>query len=55
MAIESDAVPEDCRSVVIVPLYKDKGEKTECRNYKDFNLLHMLGKNMCGILVDMSP
>ena len=25
MALESDAVPEDCRSAVIVPLHKGKG------------------------------
>ena len=30
MAFESGVVPEDWRSVVIVPLYKGKGERTEC-------------------------
>ena len=33
MSFESDAVPEDWRSVMVVPLYKGKGEKTECKNY----------------------
>ena len=33
MAFESVVVPEDWRSAVIVPLYKGKGERTECSNY----------------------
>ena len=33
MAFESCVVPEDWRSVVILPLYKGKGEKTEFKNY----------------------
>ena len=34
MAFENGAVPEDWRSSVIVPLYKDRGERTECKNYR---------------------
>ena len=30
MAFESGVVPEDWRSDMIVPLYKGKGERTEC-------------------------
>ena len=30
MAFESGVVPEDWRFAVIVPLYKGKGERTEC-------------------------
>ena len=36
MAFENGVVPEDWRSAVIVPivpLYKGKGEMTECKNY----------------------
>ena len=33
MAFESSVVPEDWRSAVIVPLYKAKGKRTECKNY----------------------
>ena len=29
MAFESGGVPEDWRSPIIIPLYKDKREKTE--------------------------
>ena len=33
MAFERGVVPEDLRYAVIVPLYKGKGERTECKNY----------------------
>ena len=32
MAFESGGVSEDWRSAVIVPLYRGKGERTECKN-----------------------
>ena len=31
MALESGVVPEERKSAVIVPLYKGKGERTECK------------------------
>ena len=34
MAFESGGVPEHWRSAVIVPLYKVRGEKNECKNYR---------------------
>ena len=52
MACESDVVPGDLRSAVIVPLDKGKGERTECKNYKDISLLSMVRKMYAGILVD---
>ena len=52
MASESAVVPEDLRSAVIVPLYKGKGERTECKNYRDINLLSVVGKIYAGILVE---
>ena len=44
MAFESGIVPEDWRSSMIFPLYKGKGERTECSNYRGVNLLNMVGK-----------
>ena len=44
MAFESSAVPEVWRCAVIVPLYKYKGEKIECRNYGGINLLSVVEK-----------
>ena len=51
MAFKSGFVPEDWRSVMIIPLYKGKGERTECKNYKDISLLSVVGKIYAGILV----
>ena len=45
-------MPEDWRSVVIVPLYKGKGERTECKSYRGISLLSVVGKIYEGILVD---
>ena len=45
-------VPEDWRSAMIVSLYKDKGERTECKNYRGINLLSVVGKIYVWILVD---
>ena len=52
MAFESDVVANDCRSAMIVRLYKVKGESTECENYRGISLLSMVGKIYVGILVD---
>ena len=55
MAFESGVGPEDWRSAVILPPYKGKGEKTESRNYRDINLLIVVGKIYAGILVGRVP
>ena len=39
MAFECGVVPENCRSTVIVPLNKGKGERTECSNCRGISLL----------------
>ena len=45
-------MPEDWRSAVIASLYKGKGEKTECKNYRSISLLNVVGKINAGILED---
>ena len=52
MACESGVVPEDWRSAVIVPLYKGKGERNECKNCRGVSLLSVAGKIYAGILID---
>ena len=37
---------------MIVPLYKDKGEGTECSSYRSISLLSVVGKVYVGILLD---
>ena len=51
MTFESGVVPEDWRSDVLVSLYKSKGERTECMNYRGISLLSEVGKIFVGILV----
>ena len=54
MAFESGVVPEDWKSAVIFLLYKGKGKRTECKNYRGTSLLSVVGKIYMGILVDKS-
>ena len=53
MAFESAVVTEEWRSALIVPLYRGKGERTECSNYRGISLLSVVGKIYAGILVDI--
>ena len=52
MAFENGVVPEDWRSAMIVPLYKGKGERKKCSNYRGISLLSVVAKIYSGILVD---
>ena len=52
MAFESDVVPEDLRSAVIVPLHMGKGEMIKCKNYRGISLLSVVGEINADILVD---
>src|SRR5678815_125238 len=45
-------VPRDWRRAVIVPLYKGKGDKGNCRNYRGIILLSVVEKTYAGILVE---
>ena len=47
-AFGNGVVLEDWRSNVIVPLYKGKGKRTECSNYRGISLLLWLEKYMQG-------
>ena len=37
-------VPKDWRRAIIVPLYKSKGDKGSCRNYRGISLLSVIRK-----------
>ena len=50
MAFENDVVPDYWSSAVIVPLFKGKEERTECKNYRGINLLSVVEKIYAGIL-----
>ena len=46
LEIENDVMSEDQRTPVKVSLYQDRGERTECKNYKCINLSSGFGKNL---------
>ena len=48
MAFESGVGPEGWRSALIVPLYKGKGDRNECKNYIGVKFLSVVS----GILVE---
>ncbi len=37
-------VPDEWRKAIIVPSHKDKGSKTECKNYRGISILSVPGK-----------
>ena len=48
---ESSVMLENWRSAVIVPLYKAKGERIKCLNYRGISLLSVVRKIYIGIVV----
>ena len=41
---EKGTLPQDLRDAVIVSLYKNKGQKSDCSNYRGITLLSIAGK-----------
>ena len=52
MAFEIGVVHKDLICAVIAPLYKDKGERNECKKYRGISLLSVVGKIYARILID---
>ena len=44
-------MPENWKSAMTVPMYKGKGERAECKNYRGIRLLSVVGK-IYGALID---
>lgn len=49
---EKGKVPSDLRDAVLVSLYKNKGEKSDCSNYRGITLLSIAGKILARVLLD---
>ena len=45
------AVPQDMRDAKIVTLYKNKGERSDCNNYRGISLLSIVGKVYARVLL----
>ena len=49
---EEGTLPQDLRDAVIVSLYKNKGEKSDCSNYRGTTLLSIAGKILARALLN---
>ena len=49
---EKEAVPQDLRDAVIVSLYKNKGDKSDCSNYIGIPLLSVAGRILARFLLN---
>ena len=45
-------LPQDLRDAVIITLYKNKGEKSDCSNYRGITLLSIAGKILASVLLN---
>jgi hypothetical protein len=45
-------VPEDCRLAIVVPLFKVKGDKKECKNYRGISLISTPRKLYGRVLIE---
>ena len=48
---EEGAVPQDMRDAKIVTLYKNKGERSDCNNYRGISLISIVGKVYARVLL----
>ncbi len=49
---EVERVPEDWQKAILVPLYKGKGDRSECSNWRGISLLSVVGKVFAHILLE---
>ena len=49
---EKGTLPQDLRDTVIVSLYKNKGEKSDCSSYQSITLLSIAGKILACFLLN---
>ena len=49
---EKGTLPQDLRDTVIVSLYKNKGEKSDCSSYQSITLLSIAGKILARVLLN---
>ena len=51
LSFDMGVVPMDWRGACIVPLYKGKGDKSECSNSRGISLLGVVGKLFGRVLI----
>ena len=50
--MESGVVPEDWKAACIIPVYKGKGDRRDCVNYRGISILSIPGKIYGRILLN---
>ena len=55
LAPDEGAVPQDMRDAKIVTLYKNKGERSDCNNYRGISLLSIVGKVFARVILVRLP
>ena len=48
---QEGAVPQDTRDSKIITLYKNKGERSDCNNYRGISLLSIVGKVFARVIL----
>ena len=49
---EEGTVPQDMRDANIIALYKNKGERSDCNNYRGISLLSIVGKAFARVVLN---
>ena len=52
VCVLEEKVQNDWMKAIIVPIYKGKGDRSECKNYRGISLLSILGKVYGRILIE---
>ena len=52
VCLEEGNVPDDWKKACVVPLYKGKGERSVCSNYRGISLLSVVGKVYGRVLIE---
>ena len=50
--VEEQSVPEDWKKAIIVPLFKNKGSKLDCANYRGISLVSVPSKSFMRVLLN---
>ena len=51
---QEGVVPQDMTDAKIITLYKNKGERSDCNNYRDISLLSIVGETLLAERANMS-
>ena len=50
---EEEDVPKEFRNATVVSLFKNRGSKTDCGNYRGISLLYIAGKILARVILNL--